>query len=59
MKMTTHQKQSTDSLPSPSSGDEDKAEETGTSVKENIKSKVLQAKNIQEIWGTIKGQIYK
>ena len=38
------------------SGIEDEINETGTSVKDNVKSKKFLAQNIQEIWNTMKRQ---
>jgi len=35
-------------------GIEDKVEEMNSSAKENVKSKEIEAQNIQEIWDTVK-----
>jgi hypothetical protein len=39
-------------------GSEDKVREMSTSVQKSAKSKHIQAQNIQEIWSTVKSQIY-
>lgn len=38
---------------------EDKVEKLDTSVKKNVKSKKLQEQKFQEIWNTMKDQIYE